>query len=350
MTKRLVVISSIALASFALALTLRNSSGHYWSRDDDETDLKFSHTLHVKDNGIACEDCHLTAKTSKFSSDNLIGDHETCKTCHEEQVTDNCAYCHTNKDDIKPFKKRERELLFSHEVHTTRDSIQCERCHAGVENAVLATGENMPSMTTCVTCHNEKSASIQCESCHTDFVSLVPDDHLAGDFRKHHKELTRLGMTDVSCATCHAESFCQDCHTGTELQSLGFKKDLMSEPSSRSSTKDSPKQLRLQQAHGLNYRYTHGIDAKSKILDCASCHEQQSFCATCHEAGGNISQGTFKPESHRIAGFTTIGKGTGGGRHAELARRDIESCAACHDVQGSDPTCMLCHSETGVVR
>ena len=154
----------------------------------------------------------------------------------------------------------------------------------------------------------------------------------------------------VSCATCHAESFCQDCHTGTELQSLGFKKDLMSEPSSRSSTKDSPKQLRLQQAHGLNYRYTHGIDAKSKILDCASCHEQQSFCATCHEAGGNISQGTFKPESHRIAGFTTIGKGTGGGRHAELARRDIESCAACHDVQGSDPTCMLCHSETGVVR
>ena len=52
MTKRLVVISSIALASFALALTLRNSSGHYWSRDDDETDLKFSHTLHVKDNGI----------------------------------------------------------------------------------------------------------------------------------------------------------------------------------------------------------------------------------------------------------------------------------------------------------
>ena len=242
MIKGIVIVLSLLVASLALALTLNSLSNKYWSRYDRQMEIKFSHTLHVKDNGIACEDCHVTVKASKLSSDNLLGDHESCKTCHEEQLTDNCLFCHTSQDDIKPVKKPDRELIFSHEVHASTYNLQCEQCHTGVENTVLATHENMPAMTTCVTCHNEKNASIQCESCHTDFISLVPDDHLAGEFRKHHKEFTRVGVTDVSCATCHVESFCQDCHTGVELQSLGFKKDLMTEPSSRSSTKDSPKQ------------------------------------------------------------------------------------------------------------
>ena len=40
-----------------------------------------------------------------------------------------------------------------------------------------------------------------------------------------------------------------------------------------------------------------------------------------------------------------IGVGSGGGDHARLARRDIERCAACHDVQGADPNCILCHTD-----
>lgn len=49
------------------------------------------------------------------------------------------------------------------------------------------------------------------------------------------------------------------------------------------------------------------------------------------------------PASHLLPGFFTFGAGTGGGEHAKLARRDIESCIACHDVQGADPTCTGCH-------
>ena len=337
-------------ALVAVSVAMKEPSRKYWHEQDHSKFIKFSHTFHVKDQSVACEDCHTAVKTSKASSDTLIPNHENCKTCHEEQVSSNCTFCHLTHDNIVPIPRPERELVFSHELHVAKQSLKCETCHSGMDTAVFAGKDNMPAMELCMSCHTQQKISANCETCHRDFVTLVPEGHLASDFRKDHKKLTRLGMREVSCKTCHSENFCQDCHSGTELRGFASTKDLMADPSPRSSTKDNPRQLRLQQVHSLNYRLTHGIDAKSKAFDCASCHEQQTFCVTCHEAGGNITEKKFKPVSHNVAGFTTIGRGSGGGRHAQLARRDIESCAACHDVQGNDPTCTLCHTENGGVR
>ena len=50
--------------------------------------------------------------------------------------------------------------------------------------------------------------------------------------------------------------------------------------------------------------------------------------------------------SHIGPDFKTIGVGSGGGEHAILARRDLESCTACHDVQGADPSCITCHLDS----
>ncbi|MFI5252610.1 MAG: cytochrome c3 family protein [Bacteroidota bacterium] len=312
--------------------------------------LKFSHTLHVKDQGVGCEDCHTTVRTSKQSADKLTPGHEVCKTCHDEQVSKNCAYCHLHPDNIIPLVHPEREGLFSHEKHLAQDSMKCDVCHAGIDTTAQITSANMPGMPTCTNCHTDKKVAITCETCHRNFTSLVPSNHLEGNFKKDHKELTRIGMLNVACNTCHSENFCQDCHSGIELQGFYGNRGLMADPSPRGSTKDSPKQLRLQQVHSLNYKYTHSIDAKSKALDCSACHDEQTFCSTCHDAGSDITQLKIKPLSHKQAGFTTLGRGSGGGLHADLARKDIESCAACHDVQGTDPVCMLCHSENGGIR
>ena len=305
--------------------------------------LKFSHKLHVKDQGIGCEDCHPNAKTSRSLSDTLIGNHEICQSCHDEAITNNCSMCHTPGSNIIPISYSPSEMIFSHELHATDQKIECQLCHSGIDTASSTVGRHLASMTSCMNCHDEKRASNNCESCHRNFVSLVPDDHLIGDFKKDHRMITRVGMMNVSCSSCHTESSCQDCHTGTELQGFGFPNDFMTEPGPRSSTKDSPKQQRLQEIHGLNYRFTHGIQARSKAIDCFSCHDQQAFCTQCHEAGGNITQQRFKPASHDVAGFATLGKGSGGGLHAEEARRDLEICASCHDVQGNEPTCAKCH-------
>lgn len=310
--------------------------------------LKFSHKLHVQGQGVACQDCHTTVLASTQSSDRLLGDHSTCSTCHGDVISGNCSYCHTDTSNIRPMQKPEREMVFSHALHADKHQIACVSCHAGIDSVETVIPVAMPAMELCMDCHEQQQQSIQCRTCHSDVTSLIPDDHLRTDFRKDHKRMVRAGTVEITCAQCHDETFCQDCHTGTELRSFTELGGLMSDPSPRHSISSSPNQLRLQMVHDLNYRYTHAIDARTKQFDCTTCHED-GFCTRCHQAG-TLTETRVRPASHDQAGFTTLGRGSGGGLHATLARRDIESCAACHNVQGADPVCTTCHNTDGTVR
>jgi hypothetical protein len=254
-----------------------------------------------------------------------------------------------NPDSIEPYVRPVQTITFSHEQHLAMKGVECTTCHAGLDSVAYAGAQNMPAMVTCNTCHNDTKATNTCEACHTSFVDLVPSDHLAGDFRKEHKRLTRLGALRVACATCHTQTFCADCHDAASLMEFG-KRDLMAEPSPRNSPSDSPVQMTLQSVHSLNYKFTHGVDAKSKAADCYSCHASRQFCVDCHQTGGNVTAQAFKPAWHEGPGFTTLGVGSGGGRHAVMARRDIESCASCHDTQGADPVCITCHTDADGIR
>jgi len=84
-------------------------------------------------------------------------------------------------------------------------------------------------------------------------------------------------------------------------------RDLTSQRSPRLTANDRGEGMRLTKVHDLNFRFTHGIAAKGKLLECQTCHDAEKFCTTCHEAGGNVNQGAFKPASHLLAGFTTLG-------------------------------------------
>jgi len=311
--------------------------------DDRPSDLKFSHRYHIVEAGVDCATCHPAAATSKLSSDNLASTHDQCSTCHADQVSGECGYCHKNPENIVARPVAERIVIFSHENHLGKKDVECTTCHKGLEGAELASATNLPDMKTCNTCHNDQKASNLCETCHTDFVTLLPADHKQSDFLRTHRDVARLGALQTSCQTCHTESFCLQCHQGAGLKAF-LPQDLSVEPRPKTSTKDSPKRMILQNIHALDYRFTHGIDARAKQSDCTSCHSMETFCVKCHEAGGNISQGTFKPQSHSAPGFGV------GGLHAEEARRDMESCMSCHDVEGRDPTCLTCHEPSGSVR
>ena len=341
--KKLIFFSVIIVIVF-ISVAMKSPTPTRWDEKDHSKYIKFTHTFHLKDAGAECVDCHHTAKASKLSSDNLLGDHESCKSCHEDQLSNKCDFCHIDPDNIVAIPNPKRDLTFSHEQHASKQNIKCETCHADLESATYATSENMPSMTKCINCHTEKKAPVECAACHTNLVNLIPQDHLTGDFKKDHKRLTRIGEQSVSCASCHTDNFCQDCHTGVELRGFGSYKDLMADPYTRTPLRDSPREQKMQNIHNLNYRFTHGIDARSKAIDCYACHDQQTFCVECHQAGGNITQEKIRPKNHDEPGFKLIGKGSGGGKHAELAERDIEYCMSCHDVEGKDPVCMMCHT------
>jgi hypothetical protein len=311
--------------------------------------VKFSHKFHIAEVGVDCVTCHPAVKTSAKSSDNLFPTHDVCSTCHQDQIDSTCSYCHINADDIQPRTVPAREFIFSHQQHVGMTNVECKTCHADVDSSVAVNTIHLPGMTTCTTCHNDRKATNQCEACHVNFAQLLPRDHMRSDFRRFHGETTRLGTLDVRCESCHRETFCQECHQTTGLKNFGGR-DLMSDPRPKTSPKDDAKQTVLQRVHDLNYRYTHGIDARSRQAECASCHDAQEFCSQCHQNGGNITQAHFKPASHMVPGFVKMGVGSGGGLHAEEAQRDMESCASCHDAEGQDPVCLTCHAENGRVR
>ncbi|MCX6134172.1 MAG: cytochrome C [Ignavibacteriales bacterium] len=350
-TVRRVFNRLLPVASCLLAFTLVAYSGAFAQSKDRPATIKFSHRFHVRDAGAACADCHTAAPTSTLATDTLLATHENCKSCHEEQLNSKCAFCHTN-DDPSTYAASalpKRNLLFSHKRHVETLKVECEKCHTGVDKAEIGVSVAIPAMPSCNTCHNDVKASNACEGCHVDMAALRPREHNRTDFVREHKMVARISTS--TCASCHTQESCADCHNGSDLLKIDVAgKDLMSLRSPRLTSIDRGQGMRTAKVHDLNFKFTHGLAVEGKTSDCQSCHNQQTFCATCHESGGNVNQGRFQPESHRKPGFATIGVGSGGGAHAKLARRDIESCASCHDTQGTDPACITCHMDSDGIK
>lgn len=348
MVRKYLVFFAIVTAALVTAVAYRPLHRLEWPDHDDSKQLKFSHATHVQGASIACENCH-GAATSEKASDVLRPNHDNCTSCHEEQIGSDCAFCHVDPENIQAAPAPVREIVFSHKQHAAMKNVECMTCHKGIAEADYGTAAHMPAMATCASCHNEMQATNQCEACHTDLHGLVPPDHLEANFKKNHREITRLGGLETSCATCHTQSFCAECHDAAALVRFG-KGGLMADPTPRIFPGTGTKTMSVQMVHDLNYRFTHGIDAKGKNADCYSCHSAQEFCAECHQTGDNITAHGFKPAWHLGAGFTTLGVGSGGGTHAVHARRDIESCLTCHDTQGGDPVCITCHADADGIR
>jgi hypothetical protein len=321
--------------------------------------IKFSHKLH-KD-ATDCESCHASVKTSKSLSDRLMPNHDNCKDCHDVNDDKSCKTCHFDNVN-EPLIQGKSELVFNHSAHITQQKLKCETCHKGVNDVEYAEDSPQvnPAMETCYNCHNNglstssaaksdstKSkliASNACESCHISTADLKPQSHKSSSFIKSHKFAAR--EFNANCVMCHDNASCQECHSSTNMiTGQNTAKDFY-RPYSPSNSGTGIKQQQITRVHNLNYVYTHGIDAKGKTTECQSCHETESFCVNCHQGKeGDYSMGGVAPYSHLRQDFMILGVGTGGGYHGTLARRDIESCASCHDVQGGDPVCISCHTD-----
>jgi hypothetical protein len=343
----LLSLALVLVLAFTGVLTSHNATGS----DKQPKRIKFSHAFHLKEAGAACADCHSEAAMSGKSSDNLLAKMEVCKSCHEEQLTSNCTYCHVSADSTAytATPNPVRELTFSHKKHIEEQKATCETCHTVLDKEDAGLGELVPAMATCATCHNDVKASNACEQCHTNLAALRPAEHNRTNFVREHKFSARLG--DAKCGACHTQETCIDCHNGSELMKVDVPgKDLMSLHSPRLSAIDRGQGMRLAKVHDLNFKFTHGISAKGKTMECQTCHSTEQFCSECHKAGGNVNQGEFKPATHSVAGFTTLGVGSGGGEHARQAKRDIESCAACHSIEGADAVCITCHTDVDGIK
>lgn len=311
--------------------------------------IKFSHSFHKE--LAQCSDCHTKVSESTSLDDRLLPTMENCAGCHDVEDENNCKQCHY-EDVLEPLIQKESSVKFNHKLHISDNKLECVSCHKGLDGVDYGfeSKETYPPMTTCYGCHNNNTvATSECIVCHKSTVDLIPTDHREVSFLKTHK--FRAMSSNENCAMCHDNSFCETCHASTNMITEKNTASDFYVPYSPHKFTDNAKEQQITRVHDLNFRYSHGIEAKGKTAECQTCHEVQTFCAECHTSGGGdfAMEGTM-PSSHKAPNFVTIGVGSGGGRHAIDARRDLESCQSCHDVQGGDPVCILCHTDADGIK
>jgi hypothetical protein len=311
--------------------------------------IKFSHKFHSE---LAdCSTCHSAVDTATTLNGSLIPTMDDCAQCHDVESEDNCNMCHYDGvyETLEPKKS---ELYFNHSFHVKDQKLECQNCHKGISEVDYAfqADNPYPEMNDCWSCHGStKVAANTCEACHISTADLLPQTHKSGNFIHTHKFAAR--DIDANCAMCHDNNSCEDCHVGTTMITEDNTSKNFFTPYEPGNSIDGSKQQKITKIHQLDYRFTHGIDARQKSSECQTCHNYESFCTQCHQGENqDYELSGVAPVSHVKPNFTTIGVGSGGGEHAILARRDIESCMSCHDVQGADPTCITCHVDNDGVK
>jgi hypothetical protein len=94
--------------------------------------------------------------------------------------------------------------------------------------------------------------------------------------------------------------------------------------------------------HRGDFLGRHSVEVAADPASCRRCHGQ-SFCDSCHQAEGLTAQAK-NPRDPHPAGWSIPGSRD---FHGPAARRDIASCAACHD-QGARSNCVDCHRVGGI--
>jgi hypothetical protein len=90
--------------------------------------------------------------------------------------------------------------------------------------------------------------------------------------------------------------------------------------------------------HPANFVAVHAPQAYGRDTDCASCHNTQAFCKSCHVQSG-LSPAASTARStvfHNAQPLWLM-------QHGRAARQDLPSCTTCHQQS----YCMQCHSQLG---
>ena len=267
-----------------------------------------------------------------------------------------CTQCH-NLDNRKVTPSA--GIMIDHDAHKS-ENISCTMCHNRIAhnegegytpvNHDPQTGElnvghpNFMTMTGCARCHRLEDDGIAaetpleapgtCETCHPASFDLVPASHKVSDWKGMHgeaaveaadkvteakkelegegeegkapksdeakatAEVPNIGLVN-ECYTCHAKTFCTDCHGGVEMP------------------------------HATNFGTTHGKAATENQAACITCHGTES-CNSCHHNDPNVPGWTF---DSRTPWRQQHGK-------AAESIQDARTCYTCHE----DPTyCERCH-------
>jgi hypothetical protein len=221
-------------------------------------------------------------------------------------------------------------LGFSHQVHVSKEGLDCADCHRTWE---AADDPGMPALAQCQLCHQEIDAK------------KPPERQVATLFDGKNYKARRASRLDAEIVFSHRQHAtgglaCAECHAGIETNEVidASVAVRMAECSSCHAAKARPnecstchKEIRADLApksHAHVWLRQHGrvvrAQGEATADQCSLCHEE-STCKDCHN--------NVRPENHNQY-FIRRG-------HGLIARMDRETCAVCH----RSDSCDRCHRE-----
>lgn len=332
--------------------------------------LVFSHPRHaLAAKQLDCASCHATSDGTSWMHVTRA-EPTRCTGCHAHGTSAHladanvCSRCHRPLAQAEGLTVARIASFPTPPSHAQSDFVSA---HGAVARA---------SGASCAVCHARES----CQRCHVDGArqttirALAPDprvarlvsgkaavyptpaDHRNGRFVLLHGEAARANV--ARCATCHARSSCETCHTGQ-----GARDVIRRLPDAREATAPgvqfrrpltvgatpqhwsvslagnafaSPQQIvhrdttpRIVRVHPPGFARAHGAQAASGAAQCASCHAQR-FCSDCH-AAERVSR------RYHPANFVST--------HAPQAYSRETDCSSCHSTEAF---CRDCHRQTGL--
>jgi c(7)-type cytochrome triheme protein len=289
----------------------------------------FPHSPHVEGD-VDCLECHASITKAKALENRV-------RHVQLPRKGESCSGCHDAVPKLQiPPRSRDAGLNFNHAAHLDRlkgEKNACVRCHTALPEQ-KGTEYDAPSMNACTSCHNHARdfAAARCLGCHQDlkrYEKPVESFKHQGEFLKLHGGLARGGAE--SCASCHEQTFCADCHSATTV------------PGKPSFV--YPEDVKRDFIHRGDYQSRHVMDVQANPASCRKCHGS-AFCTTCHEQQNLVQPpgSTTLPRNLHPIGWGT--DKTSGNFHGDAARQNIVSCAGCHD-QGAASLCVQCHQVGG---
>ena len=168
--------------------------------------VKFSHKVHVGENGLDCKYCHTTVEQGKSAG---IPATNLCMNCHiiiREGANSGKFEIAKIVDAVEKGKPLEwirihnlpEHVFFSHAVHVGSGKIDCAQCHGDVKEMGIMKQQNDLSMGWCINCHRQTQVNFV-ENKYYEHYTKLHDDLKAGLIDTITAE--KIGAND--CARCH---------------------------------------------------------------------------------------------------------------------------------------------------
>ncbi len=304
-------------------------------------EIKFEHSAHLGGE-LSCVTCHPGASEDSDSGAVMMPTEAQCRDCHSAPGEEQCSFCHTVPREPGRYARRDRRIRYDHRAHDREQDLDdpddessrasCVSCHASQSSqASLSEFDvHMPPMATCTdSCHASEMRNLRCVPCHVDLheytiAEIALYKHPTG-FLRGHGPAARAEQ--ALCTSCHEPSFCEDCHmTASAVVPLELIE---------------PTNVTRNFVHRGDFRSRHALEARMEQGTCVRCHGV-TFCDECHSAsgiGGSVAGASPHPPGW-LDPLSTRG-------HAAEARRDILSCASCHEGD-AERTCVPCHRVGGI--